>query len=215
MTTRPGVVPRAISFRGARRSHRRLRPRQKLESTGPDRSNATILHRLRCPLTSSSRKTPMNPFSKTGRLAGTSLACVAALGVVAVANHLAARWAERKHPPKRSFLEVDGVRLHYSDRGSGSPIVLIHGNGVTGDDFSTSGLAELLMKTHRVIIFDRPGFGYSERPRGRIWSANAQADLVHKALQQLDIERPFVVGQRLPCIAVSRYSPMIVISPGG
>jgi hypothetical protein len=83
------------------------------------------------------------------------------LGSLAVANRAIARRAERKHPPEGSFLVVDGVRLHYSDRGVGSPIVLIHGNAVTGDDWNTSGVAELLLHTHRVIIFDRPGFGDS------------------------------------------------------
>ena len=91
-------------------------------------------------------------------------------------------------------MEVDGVRLHYSDRGEGSPVVLIHGNMVTGDDYNTSGVAEILQAGHRVIIFDRPGFGHSQRPRGRIWTANKQADLLHKALQQLGVVRPVVVG---------------------
>src|SRR3954452_21150228 len=104
--------------------------------------------------------------SKT-RSAGTiALAGAATLATLAVANHVAARRAERRHPPEGSFLTVDGVRLHYSDRGEGSPVVLIHGNAVTGDDWNTSGVAELLLRRrHRVIIFDRPGFGYSERPR--------------------------------------------------
>ena len=122
------------------------------------------------------------------------LASVAAVGTLALGNHLIARRTERRHPPKGSFLVVDGVRLHYSDRGEGSPVVLIHGNAVTGDDWNTSGVAELLVQKHRVIIFDRPGFGHSERPRGHLWTANQQADLLHKALQQLGIERPVVVG---------------------
>jgi pimeloyl-ACP methyl ester carboxylesterase len=117
-----------------------------------------------------------------------------ALGSLAVANQAIARRTERKHPPEGSFLVVDGVRLHYSDRGVGSPVVLIHGNAVTGDDWNTSGVAERLLRTHRVIIFDRPGFGYSERPRGRLWTATQQAELLHKALLQLGVERPVVVG---------------------
>ena len=123
-----------------------------------------------------------------------ALASVAAAGALALGNHLIARRTERRHPPNGSFLVVDGVRLHYSDRGEGSPVVLIHGNAVTGDDWNTSGVAELLLQKHRVIIFDRPGFGYSERPRGHLWTATQQADLLHKALQQLGIERPVVVG---------------------
>jgi pimeloyl-ACP methyl ester carboxylesterase len=91
-------------------------------------------------------------------------------------------------------MEVDGVRLHYSDRGKGSPVVLIHGNAVSGEDWNTSEVAELLLRSHRVIIFDRPGFGYSERPRGQLWTAAQQAELIYEALRQLGIERPVVVG---------------------
>src|ERR1700760_1888369 len=126
---------------------------------------------------------------------GTTLAAGAiALGALAVVNHLMARRAERAHPPEGSFMEVDGVRLHYSDRGKGSPVVLIHGNAVSGDDWNTSGVAEFLLRSHRVVIFDRPGFGYSERPRGHLWTAAQQADLLYKALRQLGVERPVVVG---------------------
>jgi pimeloyl-ACP methyl ester carboxylesterase len=90
---------------------------------------------------------------------------------------------------------VDGVRLHYTDRGAGQPIVLIHGNAVTGSDYDTSGVSgQLLGDGHRVIVFDRPGFGHRERPRWRLWTATQQAELLHKALKQLGIERPVVVG---------------------
>lgn len=129
------------------------------------------------------------------RSSGTAiLAGATALAGLAVANHLMARRAERRHPPKGRFMEVDGVRLHYSDRGQGSPVVLIHGNAVSGDDWNTSGVAQLLLPTHRVVLFDRPGFGHSERPRGRLWTAGQQAELLHKALRQLGVERPVVVG---------------------
>jgi pimeloyl-ACP methyl ester carboxylesterase len=110
-------------------------------------------------------------------------------------NHYIARATERRHPPKGSFVELDGVRLHYTDRGEGSPVVLIHGNMVTGEDYETSGVAAILEKTHRVVIFDRPGFGHSDRPRGRLWTANEQADLIHTALQRIGVERPVIVGQ--------------------
>jgi pimeloyl-ACP methyl ester carboxylesterase len=122
------------------------------------------------------------------------VAGAATLGALAVANYLVALRAEQRHPAKDGFIEVDGVRLHFSDRGEGSPVVLIHGNMVTGDDFDTSGVVEILLRNHRVIIFDRPGFGHSKRPRGRIWTANRQADLLHRALEQIGVVRPVVVG---------------------
>ena len=125
---------------------------------------------------------------------GALLVAALVLAVLAVANHAAARRAERRHPPKGAFLEVDGVRLHYTDRGGGRPVVLLHGNAVTGDDWDTSGVAERLLETHRVIVFDRPGFGHSGRPRWRPWAAIEQAELLHKALARLGVERPVVVG---------------------
>jgi pimeloyl-ACP methyl ester carboxylesterase len=123
-----------------------------------------------------------------------ALFVAAILVVLAVANYAVAHRAEQRNPPKGSFLEVDGVRLHYSDRGTGPPVLLVHGNVVTGDDYNTSGVAERLLGTCRVIIFDRPGFGYSERPRWHPWAAMEQAELLHKALAKLEVQRPVVVG---------------------
>jgi pimeloyl-ACP methyl ester carboxylesterase len=134
------------------------------------------------------------------------LAGAAGLGVLALTNHLAARRTERRHPPEGSSIEVDGVRLHYSDRGEGAPVLLIHGNAVTGDDYNTSGVAERLLRTHRVIIFDRPGFGHSERPRGRMWTAAQQAELLHKAVAQLGVVRPVVVGHSWGTLVALEYA---------
>jgi len=119
---------------------------------------------------------------------------------LAGANLLIARRTERKNAPRGSFLTVNGTRLHYTDRGEGTPIVLVHGNAVTGDDWNISGVADLLLKSHRVIIFDRPGFGHSERPRGHLWTAVRQADLIHDALLQLKVEQPVLVGHSLGTI---------------
>ena len=141
------------------------------------------------PLTARLSRTPP-------RLPGapTAVAGIAAIGALAIANHLVARATERRHPPKGRFVTVDGVRLHYRDEGEGRPVVLIHGNAVSGEDWETSGVAERLRRMHRVIIFDRPGFGHSTRPRGRAWTARRQAELLHEALRRLGVERPVVVG---------------------
>jgi pimeloyl-ACP methyl ester carboxylesterase len=72
--------------------------------------------------------------------------------------------------------------------------VLIHGNVVTAEDYVLSGVIDRIARNHRVIAFDRPGYGYSERPQGSIWTAIEQADLLQEALDRLGIERPIVVG---------------------
>jgi pimeloyl-ACP methyl ester carboxylesterase len=154
-----------------------MRRSRKQTVTGPARSSQ--VHQI--------RKLPVTAKSLA--------AAAVAIGALAICNHLVARRTERRHPPEGSFLVVDGVHLHYSDRGRGRPVVLIHGNVVTGADWNTSGVADLLLTNqHRVITFDRPGFGHSDRPRGRIWTAARQADLLYKAIHQLGVERPVVVG---------------------
>ena len=119
---------------------------------------------------------------------------VAALAISAIANRVAAKRAERNNPPKGRFVEVDGARLHYLDQGADEPLVLLHGNGTMIQDFETSGLIKLASENHRVIAFDRPGFGHSSRPRTTIWTPEAQADLIHQALNRIGIKQAKVVG---------------------
>ena len=107
------------------------------------------------------------------------------------------RRAERDQPHTGRLLDVDGARLHVVERGEGPPVVLIHGNMVSERDFEASGLLERLSRAHRVIAFDRPGFGHSNRPRGRLWTPKAQAKLLHAALAQLGVEQAVVVGHSM------------------
>ncbi len=102
--------------------------------------------------------------------------------------------AERAHRPLGRFINVDGVRLHYLDEGGGPPLVLLHGLGSMVEDFVLSGLVREASKRYRVIAFDRPGYGHSERPRRMRYGAAAQAELVRKALQRLKVHRPIVLG---------------------
>ena len=121
---------------------------------------------------------------------------VIVLIALSAANIGLARLAETRNPPIGEFRECDGVRLHYIDRGDpGAPcVVLFHGNGGMIQDFTISGLVDLLARRNRVLCFDRPGFGYSERPRLRIWTATAQGQLFAKALDQLGVRNPVLLG---------------------
>ena len=55
-------------------------------------------------------------------------------------------------------------------------------------------MSRLLSDHHRVISFDRPGCGHSERPRGKLWTAAQQAELLFEAMVELGIHRPVLVG---------------------
>src|SRR3954463_12011724 len=118
----------------------------------------------------------------------------AALGAAALFNRKKARDAEAATPPIGKFVEVDGVRLHYVERGDGDPLVMLHGMGAMVQDMLGSGLVDRAAERYRVIAFDRPGYGYSDRPRGQMWTPQAQAALIHAALAKLGVKRPLVLG---------------------
>jgi pimeloyl-ACP methyl ester carboxylesterase len=121
-------------------------------------------------------------------VAGLVVLCLGNIGFQAI--------AERRNPPIGNFIECDGVRLHYIERGSEAApcVVLFHGNGTMVQDLILCGLVDRLARCYRVVCFDRPGFGYSQRPRTRIWTATTQAALFAKVLDQLGVRHPVVFG---------------------
>jgi pimeloyl-ACP methyl ester carboxylesterase len=90
------------------------------------------------------------------------------------------------------FVTVDGTRLHFVIRGAGRPVVLIHGNPGSAQDWTR--VFGPLVASHRLIAFDRPGHGRSERPKHVDATVEVQARLLHDALKQLHVERPIIVG---------------------
>src|SRR5438105_2099202 len=116
--------------------------------------------------------------------------------VLIIGNVVFSIGAERRNPPIGRFIECDGVRLHYVERGDPAApwVVMFHGNGSMIQDFTISGLVDCLARHNSVLFFGRPGFGYSERPRSRVWTATAQADLFAEALEKLGVHNPVVLG---------------------
>ena len=142
-----------------------------------------------------------------------AMVAAGALAATALLNRHLAKKAEHDNPPAGQFLDVDGVQLHYVERGSGEPLVLLHGNGSMIQDFESSGLVDLAAKTYRVIIIDRPGFGHSSRPRNVVWTPDAQASLIRRALERLGVSQAIVLGHSWGAsvaVALALRSPDLV-----
>jgi pimeloyl-ACP methyl ester carboxylesterase len=147
-----------------------------------------------------------------GWLAPAVLGAAAALGAAAFYTSRKTHEAEHKYPPVGRFLSVDGVRLHYIERGTGEPLVLIHGNGTLIQDFTISGLVDRLSERYRVIVIERPGYGYSTRPR-QLWTPRAHAALFQKALQHLGVDRAIVLGHSwgtMVAVSLALQAPALV-----
>jgi pimeloyl-ACP methyl ester carboxylesterase len=123
---------------------------------------------------------------------------VVILGAGAVITAVGVWLIARAHPPRGRFIAVDGLNQHIVElgaaRGDGAlPVVLLHGAGANLEDMAVA-LGERLAAHHRVILIDRPGFGWSKRKGKESSSPAVQAGVLRDVLRQLGIERAILVG---------------------
>lgn len=134
------------------------------------------------------------------RLLFTALITLVAVAAIQLTAGFREMRAESRYPPSGEIIEVDGVRIHAEVFGSGPDLVLIHGASGSTRDFTFS-LVAALQDRYRVIVFDRPGLGWSRRPDGfgGAWnrageSPRLQARLLRQAAVQLGAADPLVLG---------------------
>lgn len=124
---------------------------------------------------------------------GVMLGAGAALTGLAFWSRSQTRETERANPPAGSIIEVSGVKLHVAVSGQGRPVVFLHGLGAMMQDWRLSLLGQA-ERRYRTLAFDRPGYGWSERPGWSRWSPERQAELLRRATRRMGVERPMLVG---------------------
>ncbi|WP_417484475.1 alpha/beta fold hydrolase [Maricaulis salignorans] len=150
-----------------------------------------------------------------------ALIALAGLFLGAFGGWLVSRRIGKTHPPEGEFLEIGGIRLHY--RRSGDParpaILVLHG--------AASNLEEPRMALgeafagENVIWLDRPGLGWSERPKSRRWSPADEAALIVNFLDRLEIPETVVIGHswggaiamRLAMDHPRRITGLVLVAP--
>ena len=95
------------------------------------------------------------------------------------------------------------IELHYEDHGSGAPVVLIHGWPLSGRSWEAQ-VPALIAAGHRVITYDRRGFGQSSQPTSGYDYDTFAADL-DGLLQHLDVQGATLVGFSMGGGEVVRY----------
>ena len=95
------------------------------------------------------------------------------------------------------------IDLYYEDHGSGPPVVLIHGYPLSGRAWDKQ-VPVLLNAGHRVITYDRRGFGKSSQPTSGYDYDTFAADL-NKLIEELDLRNATLIGHSMGTGEVSRY----------
>ncbi len=89
------------------------------------------------------------------------------------------------------FIEIDSLKLHYTQSGEGAPLVLMHGWGCNTN--TVASIERIAARTHTVYNIDLPGFGESMEPTG-VWGIEEYTALIEKFCKKLGLEKPSLIG---------------------
>lgn len=94
------------------------------------------------------------------------------------------------------YIDVNGVKTHFYDTGSGTPLILIHGGGhCVAAAIQWRYNIEELSKNFRVIAPDELGFGMTEMPAKPEYSLQERSEHVADLLKELKVKEAIVCGQ--------------------
>ncbi|MEM8659013.1 MAG: alpha/beta hydrolase [Pseudomonadota bacterium] len=115
-----------------------------------------------------------------------------AIGAVAVGALALRPPMLSKTEPTGQFITVEGQRLHYRILGEGPKAIAVHGASGNLMDW-VLGPAPRIAETHQILLFDRPGLGFSDRPEGG-HDPFVQARLMYLAAQELGFGEAILIG---------------------
>jgi pimeloyl-ACP methyl ester carboxylesterase len=147
--------------------------------------------------------------------------CIAFLVAAWIYRDIPAEVLEAKYmTPASKFLNVDGVRIHYRDEGSGPPLVLIHANFASLLSWDDS--VEVLKTTHRVLRFDMTAHGLTGPDPSGDYSLERTVELTSRFVDELQLERFSIGGTSLGGTIALHYTAahperverLVLLSPG-
>ena len=116
---------------------------------------------------------------------------LAAAGLVLVGAGAASAQA----PTQAYMTASDGVRIHYAELGTGTPVILIHGYTANAEGkWLKPGIAAALAETNRVVAIDARGHGLSDKPHDPMQYGPRMAADVVELMDHLEIDRAHIHG---------------------
>jgi len=102
---------------------------------------------------------------------------------------------------EEKFFDSNGVQIHYYDRGSGEPVVLMHGFSGSAAIWDTLGFTDALIEAgYRVIAFDARGHGKSGKPHDPAQYGMEMSDDIGRLLDHMDINKAHIVGYSMGAV---------------
>jgi pimeloyl-ACP methyl ester carboxylesterase len=154
----------------------------------------------------------------------TAILVVAALALLVLVTQAGVLALQRLHPAQGRMIEVAGATLHVLDLGprdaAGPPIVMIHGAS-SNLEAMRRPLGEALAATHRVILIDRPGHGWSTRARLEDSTPDIQGRMIDEVLKKLGLGPVILVvhswagalGARMALDYPGRVAGLVMLAP--
>lgn len=117
-----------------------------------------------------------------------------------------------RHDPGSYYKSFDGTKIYYEVKGTGRPVLLVHGFIVDGESWKRTHLHDDLLKAgYKVITLDLRGNGKSDKPhKAEAYENDAEAKDIIGLLDHLKIKKYMVVGYSRGSIIVSR---LLVMDP--
>jgi non-heme chloroperoxidase len=97
---------------------------------------------------------------------------------------------------------TEPIQIYYEDHGEGPPVVLIHGYPLSGQSWEK--IARPLSDRHRIVTFDRRGFGKSSQPGGGYEYDTFTADF-NILMETLDLRDAVLIGHSMGTGEITRY----------
>ena len=116
------------------------------------------------------------------------------------------------------FFHIGGHRLHYLDEGQGPVIVMVHGNPTWS--YYYRRCVSLLSKTHRVIVIDHMGCGFSDKPQEYAYTLDNHRNNLFQLLEHLEVRTYSLmvhdwggaIGVGCAAIAPERVEKLVVLN---
>lgn len=109
--------------------------------------------------------------------------------------------------PESQYFDSSGISIHYIERGSGYPVILLHGNTGSVESWMENGIFQELAEQYRVIAFDARGHGKSDKPHDVAAYGNEMSQDIIRLIDHLKIEKAHIIASSMGVRVFGKLMP--------